>query len=375
MALEFSYNVADAKTVNLHLFGAVGFDEAYWEEGTNNTAFEFTKLINKFSKTHKRINLHINSPGGRISDGLAIYNALIKSNAEVHTYNAGLVGSMAAILILAGITHFPKTSVFHLHRASSGGGGNINDLQEVIKALETFETVLQQAISDKTGLAISEIKKKWFDGKDHYMTATEANEFGFVDVFDENTKVYPPATIANLKNMNREEIYNLYSKKGKKKNVTFKDMIANGIELFFNKEDNPKKKIKKPKEKIKMANTAVFKSAIALCLALEISAFQLNDEGDAYLSPDELMILNQALSSAERKATNLESKLEAERTVKADMEAKIKVLEAKIKNTPNDKGVNPKNNDGDGGDGGKGANIEITNKMSDEIEKHMKDFF
>lgn len=108
----FRYEAQNDTEVDIHIYGAIGWDESYNNEGTNNTAYALVSLIKRLDKAYSRINIHINSPGGLISEGLAIYNTLKAAKAEIHTYNSGLTASMASIIMLAGITHMAKTYSF-----------------------------------------------------------------------------------------------------------------------------------------------------------------------------------------------------------------------------------------------------------------------
>ena len=111
----FNVQQTSENEVTIHIYGVIGLDEAWWDEGTNNVAFAIVTLIRDLEKQYGIIHIRINSPGGYIDDGLAIYNAIKYSVAETHTYNDGIVASMAGIIFVAGkVTHAPKTSIHHV---------------------------------------------------------------------------------------------------------------------------------------------------------------------------------------------------------------------------------------------------------------------
>ena len=219
------YNVTNKTEdeVTIHLFGEVGWNNTWWGDGTNNEAWAFVKLLKDLDKDYKTVHLHINSPGGDIAQGLAIYNTIRDMKAEVHTHNRGLVASMATIIYLAGdITHHPKTAISHFHRASTIVWGNANDMEQTIKTLETFESTLIEAISRRTSLSAEEIKTKWLTtGEDYYLTGDEMKELGFVDHITDDNKAKPPVEdFSNFKN-----VIAAYSKQDKPQKLNFLDKI------------------------------------------------------------------------------------------------------------------------------------------------------
>ena len=100
------------------------------------------------------INLHVDSPGGSITDGIAIYNAIRSHPSNVDVYINGMAGSIASIIILAGDRIFipENSSIFtHLPMVSSLEMPNREDMEESIKMLEQFEKVLANIYMKHTG--------------------------------------------------------------------------------------------------------------------------------------------------------------------------------------------------------------------------------
>jgi ATP-dependent protease ClpP protease subunit len=198
--------------VNIMIFGIIGYDNSYWNDGTNNEAFAFVKKFKALEKKYERINIHINSPGGYVDDGLAMFNTIKNSKKEIHTYNNGLTASMASVIMLAGqYRHFPTTSLFHLHSASTIAFGNSKEFENTIKELNQFDNVLIKAISEQSGVNIKDIKADWFNGDDHYFTGEEALQLGFATEIDE-TQTDVPVGIQNLK---YSKLLNLYQTNNK----------------------------------------------------------------------------------------------------------------------------------------------------------------
>lgn len=190
------------------IYGVIGFD---WWTGEGNTAQGFFEEFSAVEKEYDNIQIRINSPGGDIMEGLPIYNAIAQSTKNVDTKIDGVAASMAAIIALGGKKlSAPKTSIFMLHRASTCACGNATDFREVADQLEVWEGSLIPAVAKKTGLTEDEVKAKWFDGKDHFLTGQEAFDAGLIDeLIDESADI--PKEAKN-QNASYQEIFNAYRK-------------------------------------------------------------------------------------------------------------------------------------------------------------------
>jgi len=128
------------------------------------------------------IRLYINSPGGAVYAGLAIYDTMRMVKAPVHTLCMGMGMSMGAVLLAAGEhghrAALPNSRIV-IHQGSSGFQGNIPDLE--VQAKETFTVVntLIQIMADHTGQTFEKVKAD--TQRDYYMTAEEAREYGLID--------------------------------------------------------------------------------------------------------------------------------------------------------------------------------------------------
>jgi len=128
------------------------------------------------------INLYINSPGGSVYAGLAIYDTMRMVKAPVHTLCMGMAASMGAVLLAAGERGhrfaLPNSRIV-IHQGSSGFQGAIPDLE--VQARETFAVVnkLIQILADHSGHSYDKVKAD--TQRDYYMTATEAQEYGLID--------------------------------------------------------------------------------------------------------------------------------------------------------------------------------------------------
>lgn len=173
------YKIEDkADQADIMIYGVIG--ESWFEESV--TARQLVTDIRDLEKRHSIINIHINSPGGSVFDGLAIFNALQQSKAEVHTWNDGLAASMAAVILMAGSkVHAAKNSLTMLHSPSTGVFGNARDIRQSLNALDKVQNSLIECMLAKSKKTRDEIQSDYFDYSDHWLSAEEAMEEGFVD--------------------------------------------------------------------------------------------------------------------------------------------------------------------------------------------------
>lgn len=320
--LNLQENSSDEATI--HIYGIIGLDEAYWDEGTNNVAFALVSLIRDLEKTYKRINIRINSPGGYIDDGLAIYNAIKFSTAETHTYNDGIVASMAGIIFIAGQkTHAPKTSVHHIHSASTITRGNIKDHEESINQLKVYEDTLAIAIGERIGKTSDEVKEMWFDGNEHYFTGEEANELGLID-FLEDIEVEVPA---NVENMTYQQMFNLYKENGKNKKSSKKtnkkktvmQNLNNGLKSVFAKIDTSKN-INKNSNKNQSKKITNMKDLTMLIALLAIDYIVVNEDGKAIMDRAQV----EKVEAEMKRLTDFEDKFNQAQAEKINLEKDLK---------------------------------------------------
>jgi ATP-dependent Clp endopeptidase proteolytic subunit ClpP len=327
MIRPFYFEAKSEQEADLHIYGPIGSNNANYGDGTNNTAYALVSLIKRLDKVYSRINIHINSPGGAIDEGLAIYNTIKQAKAEIHTFNSGLTASMASILMLAGTSHMPKTSIYHLHRASTMAWGNVNDFEQTIEALKTFESTLKQAISEKTGMEIKDIEKKWFDGKEHYMTAEQAAEYGFVDNLEE-TKAKTPASLENLQTMKFNQVMELYNEvSNTNQEPKFWDKVKS---MFIEPANNLKSDNNMPQK-------LAFRAKLTILLALiGLQEFILNAENKVEMDLDHAYKINDELEAKTNEINNLKVENGVLREEQERLQANILELQAKLDGKPSD---------------------------------------
>jgi ATP-dependent Clp endopeptidase proteolytic subunit ClpP len=227
---------AETKTVDILIYGTIpSFEEDSWK--MKNTAERFVVDFKAMEKEYDRINIHINSPGGSLYHGFPIFNAIVNSKKDVHTYNDGLAASMGGLLLLAGKkVHMAKNAMLMIHNALSFAYGNSQELKDHADKLDKYDGIIAQHFADKSGKDIADIQTKYLDYKDHFLTADEALKEGFVDVIEDyESEDAPPSNIAN---MAFSEVMALYKPK-EDKEQSFFDKVVNHIRTTFNLGDSP----------------------------------------------------------------------------------------------------------------------------------------
>ena len=128
------------------------------------------------------IYLYVNSPGGVVTSGLAIYDTMQYLKAPVNTVCIGQAASMAAVLLAAGAKGkryaLPNARIM-IHQGSGGFRGNTPDVIIQVKELETLVDRLSEILAKHTGQTVEKIKRD--SERDRFMSAQEAKAYGLID--------------------------------------------------------------------------------------------------------------------------------------------------------------------------------------------------
>ena len=145
------------------------------------------------------ISLYINSPGGSVSAGLAIYDTMQLIPNDVSTLAMGLAGSMAQFLLCAG-THGKRFSLPHaqvlLHQGSAGFGGTAADVAIYAAQLERTGELMIRLIAEHTGQPAERVEAD--SRRDRWLDATEALEYGMIDHILERVEDIRPAIVGRM---------------------------------------------------------------------------------------------------------------------------------------------------------------------------------
>ncbi len=130
----------------------------------------------------KDIHVYVNSPGGAVSAGLAIYDTMQYVKPDIATYCLGQAASMGAILLMAGTKGkrfaLPNSRIM-LHQPMGGFQGQASDIEIHAREIIKIREVLNNIIKDHTGQELSKIEQD--TDRDYFMTAAEAASYGVVD--------------------------------------------------------------------------------------------------------------------------------------------------------------------------------------------------
>lgn len=164
------------------------------DEVANNVMAQMIFL--EYENPEKDITLYINSPGGYVSAGLAIYDTMQHIRPNVATICVGDSISMAAILLAAG-TKGKRYALPHsrimLHQPSGAVTGQSTDIQVHAKELVRTREMLTKIIAEHSGRSIEEVREK--TERDFFLTAEEALEFGVIDEIFKPHKNLPNAKV------------------------------------------------------------------------------------------------------------------------------------------------------------------------------------
>ena len=130
----------------------------------------------------KDIQFYINSPGGSVTAGMAIYDTMQYIKCDVNTICVGMAASMGAFLLSAGTKGkrmaLPNAEIM-IHQPSAGTQGQITDMAIHMKRLQTIKDRMNRILAENTGKSLEEVTAAC--ERDNFMTAEEAKAFGLID--------------------------------------------------------------------------------------------------------------------------------------------------------------------------------------------------
>ncbi len=145
-------------------------------------------LFLQHSDPTRDIWFYINSPGGSVRDGLAIYDTMQLITCDVNTVCIGRAGSMATILLAGGARGkryaLPHATI-HFHPAGGGVEGYAPDVERMVRELLRIQDVGNGLLARDTGRTIEEIAADF--SRDRFMTPEQAKDYGFIDQIFETT--------------------------------------------------------------------------------------------------------------------------------------------------------------------------------------------
>jgi ATP-dependent Clp protease protease subunit len=147
----------------------------------------------------KDIHIYINSPGGSVTAGLAMYDTMQFLTCDVNTYCIGIAASMGSVLLTAGTKGkrfcLPNSHVM-IHQVSGGAQGTASDVERTIGFMFNLKKRLNGILAFHTGKSIEQVEND--SDRDNYMTAEQSVAYGLVDKVLESRKQLPDTVVAAI---------------------------------------------------------------------------------------------------------------------------------------------------------------------------------
>ena len=146
-------------------------------------------LFLQMEDAKKDVYLYINSPGGVVTSGMAIYDTMRFMPYDIATYCIGMAASMSTVLLAGGTKNkrfaLPNSRVM-IHQPSGGAGGQTADIAIAAKEIIRWRKTLNETIALHTGKTAEQIEKD--SDRDYYLSAEEAKAYGIVDHVVQSTR-------------------------------------------------------------------------------------------------------------------------------------------------------------------------------------------
>lgn len=169
---------ANSNQADMYIDGEIVTDE--WDD-SDTSAAGFRDALKSLGDV-KTINLHINSPGGSVFEGIAIYNMLKQNSAHVNVYVDGLAASIASVIAMSGDAIFmPSNAMLMIHNPWTLAMGNANELRKTADDLDKITQSSVQIYLDKAGDKLDKDTLKQLMDDETWLTAQEAIDYGLAD--------------------------------------------------------------------------------------------------------------------------------------------------------------------------------------------------
>jgi ATP-dependent protease ClpP protease subunit/regulator of replication initiation timing len=191
----------DNQTCKILLYSEIGTDE-----GCIPAAY-FVEVLDWAATQFKKCNVHVNSLGGDVFEGIAMYEALHKSSMDIKINIDGVAASMASVVSYSrGLPYMSKYARLMFHSVSGEAKGTIQQMESYIETAKSIQNTLIDILSERTGLPKDDVVKNWFDGSDHWLTASEALELKIISGIYDGAQVAIPDG-----EMSPSRLYNIFN--------------------------------------------------------------------------------------------------------------------------------------------------------------------
>lgn len=193
-------NISSNGDVTLFLYGEVSDESGDGKVSSREIVEELSEIDREGLGT---VTIRINSIGGDVYPGIAIFSAIRRCKAKVTVAVDGIAASIAGIIALAADRiEIGKYARIMIHNVLGGGYGNKIELKALIEQIESLEVNISNIIAERTGISAEEVRAKYFDdGKDHWLTADEALDLRLADAIYDEDPVPSDATGNDLYNI------------------------------------------------------------------------------------------------------------------------------------------------------------------------------
>lgn len=183
-------------TADVLVYDQIG--KSFFDEGL--TAKSFAENLKALGKGIRTINVRINSPGGSVFDGTAIYNTLRSHGAKVVTHIEGGALSIASLIAMAGDERrMAKNGYIMVHDPVSFARGRADDMRKAADMLDKVKATLVDTYSERTGHDKADVAKMMSD--ETWLTAQDAKDLGFIDSVTDDVKAiaqFDPQSFTNV---------------------------------------------------------------------------------------------------------------------------------------------------------------------------------
>lgn len=173
-------------TVNIYLYGYINS----WEVSGKKLVDQLSQYEDKY----KKLNIYINSNGGDVAEGIALFNILSRTSLELSIYVDGVAASMAAVLVQVpnAKRYMSKHAKLMLHTVSGGCWGSAEELRNTADMMDDFAESLSEMVASRIGITTKKVKQKFFNGKDNWYNAEQALKDKLIDgIVDGKVKEAP----------------------------------------------------------------------------------------------------------------------------------------------------------------------------------------
>lgn len=172
------------KSAEINIYGDIG--ESWWDDSITAKGF----VTDLAALDVDQLTVRINSYGGSVSDGIAIYNAIKRHKASTTVAIDGVAVSIASLIAMAGDTvEMAGNALMMIHAPWGYASGNAKDMRETADTLDKYAQAMSSSYTDKTGKTADEVMAWLSDGADHWFTAAEALAEGLINTVTESVQV------------------------------------------------------------------------------------------------------------------------------------------------------------------------------------------